>query len=278
MSLSYAKVRAIAKTADVDRAPRSLFTVGTANPKTAKGEKRGFRTAILHMSPARSAGFEVCGGRTVGCTAACLNVAGRGGMETAEPSAIHIARLRRTRYFKRDRRGFGLMLERELSAHVKTARRQQLTPVVRLNGTSDLPYENVRFEWSDGSVSSVFERFADVQFYDYTKVIGRLRKPLPANYDLTFSLADGNDLDADEAIERGFRVAVVFRNTVRPGAKVWTLPKVWNGRPVVDADETDLRFLEPAGVYAGLRAKGLAKGDRSGFVKETGPLELERAS
>lgn len=266
MSLTYAKVAAIRSSGDVDSVPRSLLTIGTANPKVGKGEKKGYRTAILHMSPARLSGFEVCAGRTAGCTAACLNVAGRGGMETAAPSAIHIARMRRTRYFKRDRHAFGLALESEIAAHVKSARRAGMVPVVRLNGTSDLPYENVRFEWADGTTSTVFERFPDVQFYDYTKVISRLRKPLPANYDLTFSLADGNEAQAAEAIQLGFRVAVVMRNTANPHAKKWSLPETWNGRPVVDADETDLRFLEPQGVYCGLRAKGLAKQDTTGFV------------
>jgi len=269
MSLTYDKVAAIGRTGDANSVPLSLLTTGKANPKTGKGEKRGYRTAILHLSPARLSGFEVCAGRTPGCTAACLNVAGRGGMETREPSRLHVARLRRTRYFKRDKRGFGLMLEREIVKHERDAAREGLIPVVRLNGTSDLPYENVTFTWADGTAGTVFDRFPHLQFYDYTKVIGRLRKPLPANYDLTFSLADGNDDAAREAIELGFRVAVVFRNTERPSAKVWTLPAEWNGRPVIDADATDLRFLEPSGVYAGLRAKGLAKGDTTGFVKET---------
>ncbi len=250
----------------MDMRPLTLLTVGTANPKVGKGEKKGYRTAILHLSPARLSGFEVCAGRTPGCSAACLNTAGRGGMATAKPSEIHVARMRRTRLFKRDKHAFGLMLEREIDAHLRAAKRQGLTPVVRLNGTSDLPWENVRFTWTDGSESTVFERYPDVQFYDYTKVIGRLRKPLPANYDLTFSLADGNEEQADEAIRLGFRVAVVLRNTDNPTAKIWTLPSSWRGVPVVDADKTDLRFLEPSGVYCGLRAKGLAKQDRTGFV------------
>jgi hypothetical protein len=270
MSLSTGALRVLASehAALMDDVPKSLLTEGTANPKVGKGEKRGYRTAIMHLSPGNLAGFETCAGRTVGCFAACLNTAGRGGMATAKPSEIHVARMRRTRYFKRDRRGFGLMLERELEGHLRKAARADLIPVVRLNGTSDLPWENVRFTWRDGSRSTVFERFPDVQFYDYTKVIRRLREPLPANYDLTFSLAESNAADADEAIRLGFRVAVVMRNRERPSAKVGQLPTEWNGTPVVDADESDLRFLEPAGVYCGLRAKGLAKTDTSGFVHD----------
>lgn len=268
MSVTFTRVLAIAATTDTDAAPKSLLTLGTANPKVGKGEKRGYRTAIMHLSPANLAGFEVCAGRTVGCTAACLNTAGRGSMDTAKPSAIHVARLRRTKLFKRDRVKFGLMLEAEITRHLAAAKRANLIPVVRLNGTSDLPWENVRFTWRDGSTSTVFARFSTVQFYDYTKVIARLRKPIPANYDLTFSLADGNDADADEAIALGFRVAAVFGNT-DPDDKTryWALPTEYLSAPVIDADETDLRFLDAPGVVCGLRAKGLAKTDTTGFVK-----------
>ena len=258
MAVTFERVLSIARDATTDAAPKSLLTIGTANPKVGKGEKRGYRTAIMHLSPANLSGFEVCAGRTAGCTAACLNTAGRGGMDTASPSAIHVARLRRTRFFKSNRDAFGLMLERELAAHVKSARRANLVPVVRLNGTSDLPWENVRFTWADGSRSTVFDRFSDVQFYDYTKVVTRLRKPIPANYDLTFSLADGNDSQADEALALGYRVAAVF-GTANPGQNKWPLPADYLGHEVIDADETDLRFLDKPGVICGLRAKGLAK-------------------
>jgi hypothetical protein len=269
MALSTGAIRTLARehSALMDDAPKTLLTF--ANQKTVKGEKRGYRTAILHLSPANLAGFEVCAGRTPGCTAACLNTAGMGGIDDPRgPSQVHVARMRRTRLFKRDKSAFGLKLERELASHVRTADRQALVPVVRLNGTSDLPWENVRFTWADGSASTVFERFPDVQFYDYTKVVARLRKPLPANYDLTFSLADGNEEQAEEAISLGYRVAVVLRNRANPGQRKWDLPSSWNGVSVVDADETDLRFLDPPAVYCGLRAKGLAKADTTGFVHD----------
>lgn len=55
-----------------------LLTVG--NPKTEKGEKLGYWTAVLHLAPARLSGHEVCPGATIGCRAACLNTAGRGGL------------------------------------------------------------------------------------------------------------------------------------------------------------------------------------------------------
>lgn len=238
-----------------------------SNPKTAKGEGYGYLTAILHLSPARLAGFEVCASSTAGCRAACLNTAGRGSMM----AGIHVARLRRTLAFKADRNAFMSRLEREIGAHVRRAHRLDLTPAVRLNGTSDIPWEAVRYVNDYGARGTVFEAFPDVQFYDYTKHAFRFARTLPANYDLTFSLAESNGEAAAAAMENGARVAVVFRNAVRPSARLWDLPSEWRGVPVVDADKTDLRFLDPPAVWCGLRAKGAAKRDASGFVHDVVP-------
>ena len=43
----------------------------------------------------------------------------------------------------------------------------------------------------------------------------------------------------------------------------------WNGFPVVNGDESDLRFLDGSGVVVGLYAKGTARHDDSGFVVDT---------
>jgi hypothetical protein len=45
------------------------------------------------------------------------------------------------------------------------------------------------------------------------------------------------------------------------------LPETYMGKTVFDADDTDLRFLDPRGVVLGLKAKGRAKKDTTGFVK-----------
>jgi hypothetical protein len=47
------------------------------------------------------------------------------------------------------------------------------------------------------------------------------------------------------------------------------VPATYMGLEVIDADETDLRFLDKKGVIAGLKAKGRAKKDTSGFVRKT---------
>jgi hypothetical protein len=76
------------------------------------------------------------------------------------------------------------------------------------------------------------------------------------NYFLLFSKADGNDADVLKAMAQGMNVAAVFD----------AVPESYNGVEVIDADEHDLRFLDKKGVVAGLKAKGKAKKDYSGFV------------
>jgi hypothetical protein len=227
-----------------------LLTVG--NTKTMKGEAFGYQTYILHLAPADLSGYETCPKRTSGCTAACLNTAGRGGMfKPGGTNTIQEARKRKTRQFFEQRDEFIAQLKQEIAAAIKSSKKKNLVPVFRLNGTSDLSFEKY----------GIFESFPDVQFYDYTKIIGRKVSHIP-NYHLTFSAADGNDRDVERAIAAGMNVAVVFGLK-----KTQPLPEAYLGRPVFNGDDSDLRFLDPQGVIVGLYAKGRARKDTSGFVK-----------
>ena len=222
--------------------------LSTANPKIQKGTKLGYLSFILHLAPADLSGREVCPKRTAGCTAACLNTAGRGGMfkrgETT--NMIQKARIRKTQYFFNNRAEFMADLVNDIKKAIRFAERKGLTPVFRLNGTSDLSWE--KYDVVEGF--NIFEMFPQVQFYDYTKVLGRKVAQYP-NYHLTFSKADGNDADVAEALLQGMSVVAVY-------------DKIPEGVP--SADETDLRFLDPKGIMLGLKAKGRAKKDYSGFV------------
>ena len=229
--------------------------LSTANPKIQKGAKLGYLSFILHLAPATLSGKETCPKRTAGCTAACLNTAGRGGMfkKGENTNMIQQARIRKTKMFFEARDAFMEQLEKDINLGIKQAKKLGLTPVFRLNGTSDLAWEKYTLKGSD---KNVFEMFDNVQFYDYTKVLGRKVSHLP-NYHLTFSAADGNDADVAKAVAAGMNVAAVFD----------ALPETYMGKSVINADEHDLRFLDPKGVIAGLKAKGRAKKDTSGFVR-----------
>ena len=222
--------------------------LSTANPKIQKGTKMGYLSFILHLAPADLSGKETCPKRTAGCTAACLNTAGRGGMfkRGENTNMIQKARIRKTQYFFNNRAEFMADLVSDINKAIRFAERKGLTPVFRLNGTSDLSWEKYTAAYG----MNIFELFPNVQFYDYTKVLGR-KVSQYKNYHLTFSKADGNDSDVAEALFQGMSVVAVY-------------DKIPAGVP--SADETDLRFLDPKGVMLGLKAKGRAKKDYSGFV------------
>lgn len=233
--------------------------LSTGNPKVLKGMAQGYNTYILHLAPANVSGYETCAKRTAGCTAACLNTAGRGGMfkRGESTNVIQEARKRKTRMFFENRAEFMALLVKDIELAIKQSKKLGLIPVFRLNGTSDLAWE----KYEVNGARNIFELFPDVQFYDYTKILGRKVKNIP-NYDLTFSAADGNDADVYRAIAEGLNVATVFGIK-----KTEAMPETYNGRPVYNGDDSDLRFLDPRGVIVGLYAKGKAKKDTSGFVK-----------
>jgi hypothetical protein len=210
-------------------------------------------TYILHLAPANLSGYETCPKRTQGCTAACLNTAGRGGMfkKGETTNMIQQARIRKTKMFFEDRENFLATLKDDICKAIKQSEKKGMIPVFRLNGTSDIAWEKY----------GVIQEFSKVQFYDYTKILGRKVNGL-ANYHLTFSAADGNDADVLKAFEQGYNVATVFGIK-----KSQPMPETYEGMPVFNGDDSDLRFLDPKGVVVGLYAKGKAKKDTSGFVK-----------
>jgi hypothetical protein len=228
--------------------------LSTANPKIQKGTKQGYLSFILHLAPADVSGYNTCPKATAGCKAACLNTAGRGGMfkKGETTNTIQKARIRKARYFFEDRDGFMKDLYHDIVKAKKFAERKGLIPVFRLNGTSDLSWEKYTVGTTD---MNLFELFPTTQFYDYTKVPKRKVEGIK-NYHLTFSQADGNEKDANWAISKNMNVTVVFDK----------IPAEYKGKTVFNADDTDLRFLDPKGVVLGLKAKGRAKKDRTGFV------------
>jgi hypothetical protein len=217
----------------------------TNNTKTLKGEKYGYRTFILHLAPATLSGYNTCPKASPGCKEACLNTAGMGVF-----SNVQKARIRKTKLLYEDRKEFMRLLIADIEEAILQAKKENLIPCFRLNGTSDIPWEKIRLP--DGT-RNIMERFTTVQFYDYTKILGRTQ---PTNYHLTFSRAENNAQQVNSALFFGMNIAVVFAK----------LPTEFRNRPVFPGDENDLRFLDPPNHIIGLSAKGKAKKDTSGFV------------
>jgi hypothetical protein len=230
-----------------------MSLLNSGNSKTRKGEKKGFTTYGIHLAPASLSGFNVCDSSSAGCRWACLNTAGRGAM-----TSVQRARIKKTLFFFKDKQGFLAELWAEVAKSIKSAARKNMIPCFRLNLTSDLPWEKIKFNGQ-----SVMEAFPNVQFYDYCKSPERMTKfvngEMPKNYHLTFSRSETNGALALAFLRSGGNVAMVFRKS---------LPATYYGHEVIDGDETDLRFLDGSGKIIGLKEKGLAKKDATGFVLE----------
>jgi hypothetical protein len=231
----------------------------SADAKTIKGNSLGVMTGILYLAPVNLSGFQVCPKASDGCKAACLYTAGRGYYQKTRN-----ARVNKTRWFFIDRKSFMETLVNDLERLIRKAKRKNMIPAARLNGTSDIPWEKISVMRGGITYRNVMQAFREIMFYDYTKILGRdaaIREP---NYHLTFSLAENNDAEAAIAIKTGYNVAVVV-NTKRKEIK----PDTFAGYPAVDGDKSDVRFYDPkGGHFVLLTAKGEARKDKSGFVRD----------
>jgi len=220
--------------------------------KTIKSQKLNteitYVTGIMYLAPHKLSGANVCPmAEQAGCVDGCLNSAGMGKF-----SNVQKARIAKTAWFNLDPVGFVDALKRDIDRFAAWAIRKGLTPTIRLNGTSDIRFERY----------GVPQAFPELQFYDYTKLHNR--KGLPDNYSLTWSYSQASKAYSDrlgDVIKSGMNAAVVFRNSI---------PASFKSVPTIDGDKHDLRFLDPLGVIVGLKAKGKAVRDQSGFVIDTG--------
>jgi len=243
--------------------PITILSKGETNAKLVKGITEKADVLIGNLLPHNKA--DVLMNRKVKrtlcpfaimaqCHVACLNTAGRGGIikKGETTNTIEIARLRRTLLFLDDREKFLAQLHKEITAFVIRCKKNDKKPCVRLNGTSDIQYE---YELYQGK--NMFEHFPEVQFYDYTKIPTRKVDKIP-NYHLTWSYSEANEKYAKMFDKVPNNKAVVFRDK--------DLPKMFRGVKVIDGDKTDMRFLDESNIVVGLKAKGQAKKDYSGFV------------
>ena len=227
------------------------------NAKTVKGEQLGFLTGILYLAPSDISGFNVCPmAKLAECEKPCLYTAGRGAF-----TSIQLARINKTKYYFEDRQNFMLNIVKDIEKGIKQAKKAGLTLLIRLNGTSDIKWENVYFTY-DNKQTTIFDLFPEIQFYDYTKIANRV--DLPKNYDLTFSYSGVVTFQkyVKKAIDNQMRIATVFR-------RVEDIPTEFLGLPVVSGDNSDIRHLDNQNSIVALYAKGKAKKDYSGFVVDT---------
>ena len=230
----------------------NLLSQGNTNTKTAKNS---LKTFILYLSPynLNSKGVNICPKASKGCAAACLYSAGRGAF-----SNVQKARQNKTEYYLRDKKGFIANLSNQIIKEYLKAKKGGYKIAFRLNGTTDVDFVYLLQKYANLDISTLKD-FA--VFYDYTKILGKAKKYLKhTNYTVTFSRSESNEAETNEAIKLGINVAAVFSGD---------LPNKYKGAPVVDGDKSDLVMIYNKGVILGLKAKGKAKKDKSGFVINT---------
>ena len=229
-----------------------------SNPKLTKGEKIGVLSAPHNLAPASESGFNMCSSASPGCIAACLNTAGNPVYLEAKLEA----RIQRTLAFMKCRQAYLALMAFELESLEKKAAKLKMLPAWRPNTTSDYPFHSLAITVNGKPVKSLIHHFSKIQAYDYTKVTKKALQAaaglLPENYHITFSKSEINDSDVLRVLQAGGNVAVVFSGK--------TLPKMYNGFPVINGDVTDYRPNDASNVIVGLKAKGKAKADQSGFV------------
>ena len=228
----------------------NLIGVGN-NAKTIKGDGSEYMTAIKYMQPYKTMYkgkvHNICAmADKAGCSEPCLRWAGRGQM-----NVVQRGRERKTMFYLSDRIGFMDTLINDLTIFSRRCIKKGIQPCCRPNGTSDIQYEK----------TGIMEQFPEIQFYDYTKIVKRAYAKMPSNYHLTLSYSEADPDYAEQVYQAvrdtGVNMAVVFDGE---------FPTTFRGLRVINGDTDDLRFLDPKGVVVGLKAKGRAKQDTSGFV------------
>ena len=220
-----------------------------SNPKIDKSNKvsNKYWSCIMHLRPIST---KICPYQDIAkCKDACLNTAGLGGVY---PS-IQKARQKKTDLFLNDRDEFMRVLVKDINTFIRACKRKDKRPAIRLNGTSDIQWEYIEID----EYENIFAMFPEVQFYDYTKIPTRKIDHIP-NYHLTWSYSEANDKYAKMFDKVPNNKAVVFKNKI--------LPSMFKGLKVIDGDTHDMRFLDEPNSVVGLKAKGKARQDKSGFV------------
>ena len=210
--------------------------------KVQKGADK-FHTYIVYLQPANKVAVKtLCdGAEASGCKRDCLIHSGQLGMTLGQSATT-----KKTILYLLRNAWFDWQLLTEIDDAERKAKRTGIPALFRLNGTSDIDFGYI-----------VAER-PDSMFYDYTKILSRLRKNILSNYDLTFSGSMYTKQSKNalrKAVQRKHRIAVAF-NTKSLKDDELQLPV-----DMLSFDKTDLRHLDSNSI-GHLKRKGSNKEQR----------------
>lgn len=202
----------------------------------------GWETYCIYLAPSTMSGYQVCPNDRW-CKQFCLNGSGHNKMDIlahgVEHSRINQSRIKKAKLFFENRELFMELVVREIIRAKNHVEKNRMNFAVRINGTSDLNIESFIYKGKN-----LLQMFPNIQFYDYTKCNGYLTIPKRYdNYDVTLSFNGFNWAKCKEYLDNGGKVAVVFMGE---------LPKFYRGYKVINANDYDMRFLDPKGTIMGL--------------------------
>tara|TARA_R110000824_G_scaffold382048_1_gene575114 strand:+ start:392 stop:1228 length:837 start_codon:yes stop_codon:yes gene_type:complete len=220
-----------------------LMTLFGSSLKVEKGADK-YDTYVMYLQPADKIAIKtLCSFATkAGCKEPCLIDSGQLGMTTGQNAATKrtILMLLRPDYFK-------ARILSEIDKAERKALKTGIPALFRLNGTSDIDF------------SDIYKARPNSQFYDYSKLLSRVRKNTLANYDLTFSgsmYSKQSRAALRKAVTAGHRIAVAF-NTKLIASDSLAIPD-----NMANFDKTDLRHLDNK-VIGALTRKGSNKKQRA---------------
>ena len=265
------------------------------NMKTEKSSGEGVLTTGLNLAPHATSGlnkFDVCPNASEECRKNCLGTTAGGNKQY--PDTALSSKILRTQFIAAHPEHAARLIDNEITAHERKAKKLKMIPGIRLNITSDIAWEH--------HAPDLFKRHPDVQFYDYTKSPNRVMKSLtpgsghPENYHLTLSHTgtghkESNDKDVSKVLQKGGVVASVFKRGKGRGLPTHVLDHATGKKyPVVNGDDDDNTFDRHAtarlkegksghGVVSGLMLKGVKNEEAGHFandVDEHGVAHINR--
>lgn len=265
------------------------------NMKTEKSSGEGVLTTGLNLAPHATSGlnkFDVCPKASHECRQNCLGTTAGGNKQY--PDTALSSKILRTHFIAAHPEHAARLIDSEISAHTRKAKRMKMIPGVRLNITSDIAWEH--------HAPQLFARHPTVQFYDYTKSPNRVMKHLdpnsghPKNYHLTLSHTgtgheESNDKDVSRVLKAGGVVASVFKRGAGNKLPTHVLDHTTGKKyPVVNGDDDDNTFDRHSttgltegkpghGVVSGLILKGVkneAAGHFANDVDQHGIAHINR--
>lgn len=235
--------------------------------KHHKAFKYGELVYTIYLAPANMSGYEVCPGRTPECTALCLNESGHNrGNYVNNLNFINDSRIKKTQLFFENHDLFCRWVVRDIEAGIAKAKKEGKRFSVRINNTSDISPELIYIK-ENGVKKNILELFPEVQFFDYTKVLGRLKLMNKYdNYDLTYSYNGSNMETCKALLKSGVKVAMVFEK----------VPTEFDGFKVINGDLYDMRYKDEPGVIVGLKFKKVRNSpENNSFVIKQSELVLQ---